>query len=196
MRRRRLHYSRGTRRVPTQSIQHSMSLIGNAPGANVGLAHVLAHAQGLAGGSMTASRTGGEDRTTEVDNGRSVGAMTIDIGFIPLGASQGYYEFALVKYERSFTTPAWGTDPVPGNANVITDGLQREARSLTPGYVVQYGLIPITAEINRTKKIIVNWAKFKKAKVRDGDYFVLLIFNRTAAAGVYDIHCRYRTYGS
>ncbi len=186
---------RSTRRkIFGQKIQHSMSLIGNAPANQIALLHVLAHAGGLAGGSMTASRTGGEDRTTEVDNGRHVGRMTIDLAFIPLAAANGYYEYALVKYERSTSVPTIGTDPVPTSADFVTDGIQRALRSMTPGYVVQYGMIPITAETTVTRKIIIKWDKFRKAQVRDGDYFVLIMFNRASASNTYDIYCRYNTY--
>ncbi len=168
--------------------------MGNAPANNVGLVHVLAHSQQLAGGSMTASRTGGEDRTTEVDNGRKVGNMTIDFALTPLAATKGYYEYCLVKYERSFSVPVIDVDPVPSSADIITGGLQREARSLAPGYVVQFGTIPCTAETNVSRKIRVSWSKFGKETVRDGDYFVLIFFNRSDAAGIYDLQIRYKTY--
>ncbi len=143
---------------------------------------------------MTGSRTGGEDRTTEVDNGRTVGKTTIDFGLTPTALTTGYYEYAVVKYERSFTVPAIGTDPVPTSANIITGGLQRECRSLAPGYVLQFGIIPATKETVVTRKIIINWAKFNKEKVRDGDYYCIIFFNRTDGAGVYDLHIRYKTY--
>jgi len=171
-----------------------MSLIDNTPANQTGLLHVLAHAGSLAGGSMTASRIGGEDRTTEVDNGRHVGKMTIDLAIIPTSAATGYYEYFAVKYERQFSTPAYGTDPVPNNADTLTDGLQREVRSLTPGYGIQYGIIPVTGEFAKNKKIILNWDKFGKATVRDGDYYCLVVFNRTSSSTQYDIHCRYNTY--
>jgi len=191
--RRRRFSRRGTRKMYSQPVQHTASLIGNAPANDTGLVHVLAHASQLAGGSMTASRTGNEDRTTEVDNGRHVGKMTLDIGFTP-GGAKGYYEYAITKYERSFSVPTIGVDPVPSNADMAADGLQRAVRSLTPGYVIRYGIIPITLETSRTQKLVINWAKFKKAQVRDGDYFTITMFNRTDAAPVYDIYTRYKTY--
>ncbi len=184
----------GKRKIYGQRIQHSPSLLGNAPANNTGLLHVLAHAGNLAGGAMTSSRTGGEDRTTEVDNGRVIGRTTIDWALTPLTTTKGYYEYVIVKYERSFTVPVVGTDPVPSNANMLTDGLQREARSLAPGYVLQFGLIPVTSETNVVRKIIINWAKFRKAQVRDGDYFCIIFFNRSDASGIYDLHIRYNTY--
>ncbi len=177
-----------------QKIQHSPALLNNAPANNVALLHVLGHAPQLAGASMTATRTGNEDRTTEIDNGRVIGKTTIDFALTPVAASKGYYEYCVVKYERSTSVPQVGTDPVPASADVITDGLQRECRNLTPGYVVKFDTIPVTAETNTSRKIIINWAKFRKQRVRDGDYFCIIFFNRSDAAGIYDLHIRYNTY--
>ncbi len=167
--------------------------MGNAPTNNIGLVHVLAHAGVLAGGAMGSTRSGGEDRLTEVDNGRQVGNMTIDIAFTISATALGYYEYALIKYERSTTVPIIGTDPVPTSAVITSDGLQNAVRSLSPGYVIQYGQFAIQGT-SYTRKIIAKWAKFGKGMVRDGDYFVLIMFNRSDSAIVYDIQTRYRTY--
>ncbi len=185
--------TRGRRKIYGQPIQHSPSLLGNNPANDTALIHILAHADQLAGQSMTAARTGAEDRTTDVDNGRHVGRMTLDIGFT-VSASTGYYEYALVKYERSTSVPTIGVDPVPSSADIVSDGLQRAVRSFTPGYVIKFGLIAITPQTNRIVKIKADWAKFGKAQVRDGDYYALIVFNRTDAAPLYDIHIRYKTY--
>ncbi len=168
--------------------------MGNGPADNIGLLHVLAHAQGLAGGSMGASRTGGEDRLTEVDNGRHVGHTTIDFSLSFTASPVGYYEYAVVKYERSTSVPSIGTDPVPSSADITTVGLQQSVRSLSPGYVLQYGQIPCVPNINVHRVIKINWAKFKKSLVRDGDYFCIIFFNRSNTTNIYDLQIRYRTY--
>ncbi len=192
------HYGRRfggrKRKIYGQKVQHSPSLMGNAPINNVGLLHVLAHASQLAGGSMTAARTGNEDRTTEVDNGRVIGKTTVDWAFTPGTNTSGYYEYAVVKYERSTSVPGVGTDPVPSSADMAAEGLQRSVRSLTPGYVIQFDTIPVTAETSRSKKIVINWAKYGKAIVRDGDYFCIIFFNRADATATYDLQIRYNTY--
>ncbi len=145
---------------------------------------------------MTADRTGGEDRTTAVDNGRKVGNMTLDIGIVPGTTTNGYYEYCVVKYERSTSVPVIGTDPVPSTADIVSDGLQRSCRSSTPGYVIKYGMIPLTSETSRTVKLSIRWAKFHKEKVRDGDYFTIVFFNHTGDGScIYDLQCRYKTYG-
>ncbi len=187
-------YGRSRRRISfiKNPIQHSPSLIGNAPAAGILTLHVFAHAGVLAGSGMGASRME-EDRLTEVANGRRLGRVTIDMGIIPGTGQAGFYEYALLKYERSNAVPIVGTDPVPSSADCVATGLQQAVRSLSPGYVIQFGLIPITEETVFAKKIIANFAKFKKAKVRDGDYYVILIYNRTGASGTYDLQFRYRT---
>ncbi len=186
--------SRGARKTFTPSIQHSPSSIGNAPAFQVGLLHVLAKSGLLAGASMTSDRTGVEDRTVEIDNGKHVGQMTIDLVIQPSTDTSGYYEYLFVKYQRQTSVPAWGTDPVPTSAGVLTDGLQREARSLSPGWVVKFGIIPCTSETVVTRTIKVNWKKFKMDKVRDGDFFCMLMYNRQSSATKYDFHVRYKTY--
>ncbi len=184
----------GKRKVFGQPIQHSPSLMGNGPANNIGLVHVLAHASNLAGASMAASRTGGEDRSTEVDNGRHVGNTTIDFAITISGAPKGYYEYAVVKYERSFSVPTIGADPVPSSADMAAFGLQQAVRNLAPGYVLQFGVIPLTTETSTVRKIRISWSKFKKAQVRDGDYFCILFFNRSESASIYDLQIRYKTY--
>ncbi len=175
-------------------IQHSPALMGNAPADNIALVHVLAHAGNLASTNLTQSRTGGEDRSTEVDNGRHIGNMTINLAFTTVAAGTGYYEYALIKYERSTSVPTIGTDPVPSSADIVTNGLQASVRGLTPGYLIEYGQIAMSPQTTRIKILKAKWAKFKKALVRDGDYFVLIIFNRSGGASTYDIQTRYKTY--
>ncbi len=190
------HYGRrgGRRRsIPRETIQHSPSLIGNAPAAGIALLHVFAHADNLASPNLTQDRTGGEDRFTAVDNGRRILPVTIDISILPGTGQQGVYEYAIVKYERSTSVPAIGVDPVPSSADIVASGLQGAVRGFTPGYVVNFGLIPVTSETTTIRKIKVNFAKFKKAKVRDGDYYTIIMYNRTQAGGTYDLQFRYYT---
>ncbi len=181
------------RRIPLNVIQHSPALLGNAPANNVALLHVLAHAGNLAGSSLTTGRTGGEDRSTEVDNGRYVRDMIVQIAFIPNVNTVGYYEIAFIKYERSTSVPTIGTDPVPTSAVCISDGLQGAIRSLSPGYMIKFMQVPVTKETSKVLSLKINWSKYRKAKVRDGDYFCLVVFNKSSSSGVYDISTRYNT---
>ncbi len=169
--------------------------MGNSPNNDVGLLHVLAQAGQLAGGAMSVARIGGEDRLTEVDNGRTIGKMQVQIDFTVGPNSNGFYEVAAIKYERSTSVPVIGTAPVPTSADIGTNGLQQEVRSNTPGYVIYFDTIAITPETNRSKKLTLNWAKYGKAVVRDGDFYAIIMFNRTNdSTTVYDIQTRYKTY--
>ncbi len=191
------HFSRrgrGKRKIYGQPVQHSPSLMGNAPLNNIGLLHVLARSGTLAGGSMTASRVGDENRTVDVDNGRSIGKMTVSVNFTTSGASIGYYEYAFIKYHRQTSVPAIGTDPVPTSADIVSDGLQRAVRNFTPGWVVHFGTVSSNTAFNRGIKLVINWAKFKMEKVRDGDFYCLVMFNRSDGTATYDIQTRYKTY--
>jgi len=178
------------RQILKGAIQHSPALMGNAPAGGVALLHVLAHATVLAGTSMSQNRFD-EDRNTECANGRNIHNMICNISFVPATATQGYYELGFIKYERSTSVPAIGTDPVPATATILADGLQNSVRSLSPGYMIKFMTIPVTAEISKAISIKLNWAKYRKAKVRDGDYFCLVVFNRTNGAGTYDIQTRF-----
>ncbi len=185
----------GKRKLFGQPIQHSPALMGNSPSSAIGVLHVLGHAGVLAGGSMGSTRSGGEDRLTEIDNGRHVGKMQVQIDFTVGASSIGYYEVAAIKYERSTTVPIIGTDPVPSSADIVGNGLQQAVRSLTPGYCIYWDTIPLTPGTNRTKKFTLNWDKYKKAMCRDGDYFTIIVFNRSGDNNtIYDIQTRYKTY--
>ncbi len=178
------------RKILKGVIQHSPALMGNVPATGSGLLHVLAHATVLAGVSMSTNRFD-EDRNTEVANGRNIHNMIVTFAVTPAAATSGYYELGFIKYERSTSVPAIGTDPVPASATIAADGMQNAVRSLSPGYMIKYMQIPVTAEMSTTRSIPINWGKYKKAKVKDGDYFVLLVFNRTGGSATYDIQTRF-----
>ncbi len=167
--------------------------MGNAPGNNLALVHVLGKAGELAGASMAASRTP-EDRFQEIANGRTVGNMTINLDFTVAAATTGYYEYAVVKFEKQTAVPTLGAGNMPSSADMAATGLQQAIRNDAPGWVIEYNTIALTGGSNRSKVIKCRWGKYNKAKVRDGDFFMLIIFNRSDANGPYDVQIRYRTY--
>ena len=144
-----------------------------------------------AGTSMATSRLD-TDRATEVSSGALVGRTTISIGMVP-GATSGYLEYVVFKVQRSHVTPVKGTDPMPSDASVISAGLQQMYRQNMPGWVIQYGQIPISAETPRVKDIKIDWNKFRMAKVRDGDFYGITYFNRTASTITFDWQARYHS---
>ncbi len=176
-----------------QPIQHTLAFMGNTPGNNTAVVHVLAKAGILAGGAMDSDRSD-EDRLEEVANGRHVGNMTINLDFTVAAATTGYYEYALIKYEKQLTVPALGVNQVPSSTEINTQGLQQAVRQHAPGWVIKYGTIPLSGGSNKSAIILAKWAKFNKSKVRDGDFWILIVFNRSDANGSYDVQVRYKAY--
>ncbi len=145
-----------------------------------------------AGTSMSNTRLD-TDRAVEVSNGALVGRTTINVGMLPAAGANGYYEYIVFKAQRQFTTPVKGTNPLPSDTEVIAAGLQQEYRKNMPGWIIQYGQFPITAETTATKTIKIDWNKFKMAKVRDGDFYGITYFNRTGATCTFDWQARYHS---
>ncbi len=166
--------------------------MGNTILTDAQLVTFIAVANQNAGASMGSTRMD-TDRLTEVSNGENVGNATVTIGMFP-GASNGYLEYIVFKAERQPSTPVVGTHPIPSNAEVNSSGMQQMYRSNMPGWIIKYGTIPYTPETIHTRDIKISWAKFKKAKVRDGDYFGIAYFNRGASTITFDWQARYKSY--
>ncbi len=187
--------TRGSRSPRKASIQHSPSSMGNVVPTNDQLVTFMAVATVTAGTSMTTNRLE-SDRLVEVANGHLVGQTTWDVGFqVGSETQSGYVEYVIFKAERQPTTPVVGTHPIPTDAEVIASGMQQMYRSNMPGWVLKFGTIPVTSETIVTRQISINWAKFRKGKVRDGDFFGITFFNRTATNLTIDWQCRYKSYG-
>jgi len=179
----------------TTIIQHSPSSMGNLVPTNDQLVTFMAVANVFAGGSMTTDRTD-ENRLTDVPNGRNIGRTTWNVGFeVGSETQSGYIEYCVFKAERQHGTPVVGTDPLPTDAEVISLGLQAMYRNNLPGWVIKFGLIPITSETIVTREISVSWSKFKKQRVKDGDFYGIVFFNRTGVNVTIDWQCRYKTFG-
>ncbi len=174
------------------SIQHSPASIGNVVPTNDQLVTFIAVAGSVAGSGMGANRQD-VDRLTEVSSASYVGKTTINVGFFPGIATKGYIEFLVFKAQRQFTTPVVGTNPIPSDAEVIAVGLQQEYRKNMPGWVIQYGQIPLTTDTVHVRTIKIDWAKFKMDKVRDGDFFGITYFNRTDQSINIDWQARYHS---
>ncbi len=166
--------------------------MGNSVLTNDQLVTFIGVATQIAGGAMSADRLD-TDRLTELSSGALVGKTTIDIGMNPAAGGKGYFEYIVFKAQRQPSTPVKGTHPIPTDSEVNLAGLQQMYRGNMPGWVIQFGLIPITAETNVTRRITINWAKFKMDKVRDGDFYGITYFNRTGATVTFDWQARYHS---
>ncbi len=164
--------------------------MGNSILTNDQLVIYPAVATTLAGGALTGD-TRESDRFQDVSPGEIVGHMTVNIGLLPAANSKGYFEYIVFKAQRQFTTPVVGTDPIPSDAEIIAGGMQGEYRKNMPGWVIQFGQWPVTENTVALRTIKINWAKFKMAGVRSGDFFGIALFNRTSATVVTDWQARY-----
>ncbi len=167
--------------------------MGNTILTNDQLLTVPAKAGLLAGTALATDRDAG-DRSQELQTGNILGNMTIDVTASPSGAAFGVIEYVVFKVQRALTVPIIGTDPIPSDADAITGGLQSAYRKNMPGWIIQFGTFRISAEVTAIKKIRINWNKFRMAKVRDGDFFCIVYFNRTGGSITFDWQARYYEY--
>ncbi len=145
-----------------------------------------------AGVSLLTERAGG-DRSQEVNTGSSVGNITLNVSIRGVSGN-GTLEIVLVKLHRQPSTPVLGTAPLPTSADTNTTGLQAIMRGNTPGWVYHYSVMSFAAEQPVNKWMKLNLAKFKAAKWRDGDFLVLLLFNRSGATITVDHTARFYEY--
>ncbi len=175
-------------------IQHMTAIIGQAPAVNASTTHIIANAGAYAttGVGSTVARSSLSNREQENQIGSLIGKATIDIGFREVTAS-GIAEIVVWKRERQPSVPVPGTG-LPADATMTSLGTQSAFRSEMPGRVLHFSLVALTAETTRTKKIIMNWNKFKLAKIRQGDFYGITIFNRSATGLAFDMQTRYKEY--
>lgn len=166
--------------------------MGNSIITNDQLVTFIGVATQQADGTITANRLD-TDRGTELSSGALVGKTTINVGMIPAAGSKGYFEYVVFKAQRQAVTPVKGTFPIPADADVITSGLQQLYRLSMPGWVIQYGQWSVSAEFPMTRKITIDWSKFKMDKTRDGDFYGITYFNRTGGTVTFDWQARYHS---
>ncbi len=175
------------------SISHVPSSMGNTVLSLDQLVTFVAVANVNAGGSLNTDRLD-TDRLTDVANGSLVGHTTIDISSKANSDVSGTIEYIVFKAERQPSAPVVGTFPIPTDSEVNLSGLQQTYRGNMPGWILQFGQFVITPELTVAKKIKINWSKFGKAKVRDGDYFGITYFNRVPGSVTLDWQSRYKSY--
>ncbi len=138
-------------------------------------------------------RTALSNKQQECTIGSEIGLTTIDIG-IRTATASGIIEYCVYKIERSTAVPAVGALNLPSSADVSTGGLQCEMRNHNPGRILEFGQIAYTAETTRTKKIRVNWKKYRLATIRQGDFYGIVLFNRAPNTVTTDIYCRFKEW--
>ncbi len=134
-----------------------------------------------------------QDKDRTVNVGHHVGAFNIDIG-IRNTVGDGIIEFCVFKVERAASTPIIGTHPVTSTSECNLQGTQQACRMANPGKVFHYSKRAFTSEIAFNHKIKASPAKFKLSKLKAGDHWVLLLFNRASTTIAFDFECRYKEY--
>ncbi len=181
------------RRITGNAVIHVPSTMGGTISVNTVNVLVIASPSIFAAGSAS-SNIEAQDKDRTVNVGHHIGRLNVDITIRNL-TNDGVIEFCLFKVERASTTPVKGVHPVPSNTEIATQGMQQACRLANPGKVFHYSKRPYTVESNIVHKIIVSPAKYKLSKMKAGDHWLLLVFNR-ADAGIVtmDFEARYKEY--
>ncbi len=184
---------RTRRRITGNSVIHVPSTIGGTLAFNNALVVVIASPSIFAAGSAS-SNIEAQDKDRTVNVGHHIGRLNLDIT-IRNTAADGVWEFCVFKVERADSTPALGTHPTPSTAEVLAQGMQQACRMANPGKVFHYSKRAYTIEQNITHKIIVSPAKYKLSKIKAGDHWILLMFNRgVGGTPTFDFEARYKEY--
>ncbi len=181
-----------TFRKTGNTVIHVPSSINGTIASVTALVTVIVSPSIFAAGSAS-SNIEAQDKDRTVNVGHHVGRLNLDIS-IRNTTNQGLAEFALIKVERADATPALGTHPIPTSAEINTQGMQQAVRMANPGKTFHFSQRTWTPEHNITHKIIVSPAKYKLSKMKAGDHWILLSFNRSNALFTFDFQARYKEY--
>ncbi len=183
---------RRPRRKMGNSVIHVPSTMAGTIGTNVGVAIVITSPSIFAAGSAS-SNIEAQDKDRTVNVGHHVGTFNLDLT-IRTTINNGVIEFCVFKVERVDTTPVIGTHPVPSNAEMLSQGVQQAVRLANPGKTFHFSQRAYTIEQPISHKIKVSPAKFKLSKVKAGDHWMLILFNRGAQQITFDYQARYKEY--
>ncbi len=174
------------------AVIHVPSSMAGTLGTQAAVVIVLVSPSIFAGGSAS-SNIEAQDKDRTVNVGHHVGRLNIDM-IIRNTTSDGVIEFAVFKVERDDATPALGTHPIPSSATIASQGMQQATRLDNPGKVFHFSSRAFSIENTITHKIIVSPAKYKLSKLKAGDHWILMLFNRSAATITFDFQGRYKEY--
>lgn len=178
------------KRIPKTSVIHVPSSMNNALTLNNGLVFISALTGRVAGDPATDVIRSLGNREQEVVIGNHVGATTYSISLTDITAS-GMIEIAAFKADRKESTPVLGT-VLPSAATINTSGLQQAIRMAIPGQVFKFMTGSFASEQPRQFTFTVKWSKFKKSKARAGDFYGLVIYNRSSQTIGVNVQARYK----
>ncbi len=188
-----MRFRKKKRRITGNVVIHVPSTMGGTMVLNASRLIVIASPSIFAAGSAS-DNIEAQDKDRTVNVGHHIGRLNLDINIREI-SDNGVVEFCVFKVERSASTPAVGTHPVPSTAEILTQGMQQACRMANPGKVFHYSKRAYTIEQPITHKIIVSPAKYKLSKFKAGDHWILLMFNRNNGGTVtFDYEARYKEY--
>ncbi len=174
------------------SVIHVPSTIGSSLATNIAFVTVITSPSIDAGESATTG-IDDQDKDRTVQVGHHIGAFNLDLS-IRNTAGDGVVEYCVFKVERVATVPVLGTHPIPSSATIASQGMQQACRLDNPGKVFHYSKRAYSIEQTVVHKIRVSPAKFKLSKVKAGDYWILMMFNRGPQTVTIDYEGRYKEY--
>ncbi len=178
-----------------KAIQHFTCSLANSVAATsaINLNCANAGAFNITGLDEATARSAISNKQQECTIGSEIGRTTFDIG-IRGNTAEGILEYAVYKIERSTAIPAIGALNLPSAADINTGGLQCMMRSHNPGRILDFGLIAYSVGTTRTKKLIINWKKYRMSTIRQGDFYGIVFFNRGGATMKVDVYCRFKEW--
>ncbi len=188
----RRRFRRTRRKFQGKAIQHIVASIGNAQAANTQLHFVATNAGAFAtiGTSATTVATALSNKEQEVVIGSKVNFVTFDV--TSTCAAPAVMEYAVVKVERSVNSPPAVATELPTSAIVLAQGLQKSMREWQPGRVLHFSTRAGAEYQPISHQIKVNFKKFRMPTIRQGDWLMLIVNNRSAGVSTTNVQCRYK----
>ncbi len=130
------------------------------------------------------------DRQQQSPIGADINGIVFNLGFRNATASS-VIECAFFKIERANVVPVADNVLLPDNTTINNQGLQSAFRQYQPARLLKYVKVAVAAEQPRTLSVRIPYKKFRMAKVRTGDYYGVMVFNRGGELGI-DFEARYK----
>ncbi len=168
--------------------------MGGGPTAGAQLIMIIANAGAftLTGTALTTARESLSNKEQENTIGSSIGRTTISIGCSDASTS-GIVSVGVLKVERADSVPA-ANNFLPTNTEVGNEGLQGALRREQPGRVIFFDQYAIAADQPRVIHIKIDWKKYNMATIRQGDFYIIDVFNQGITGLTTDTQTRYKEY--
>ncbi len=144
----------------------------------------------VTGTSLTEDTFENSDRKDRVALGSDIPSIIFNITARD-SSTPTALEYAIFKIERAHEVPLNDNTLLPDTVTCQTLGLQAAIRQYQPGRVLKFGIVAIATEQPRTFSVKGNYGKFKMAKMRTGDWYGIMFFNRGLGDITLDVHTRF-----